>query len=131
METSVIQNFRPNSQVKRLLHRTRRRLENYIKIATRLRAEKRGIGVRFPSKARDLSLLHNIRTGSGDHPVFYPVGTWRSFTGVKRSGERETDHSPPPNSEVKYAWINTSIPPHAFVPQCLIKRRDTFIFYLK
>jgi len=39
----------------------------------------------------------------------YPWGTGGSFRGVKRLG-RETDLSPPPNAEVKNAWIYTSAP---------------------
>jgi len=33
--------------------------------------------------AGDLSLLWNIHTGSGVHPVSYSIGTGRSFTGSK------------------------------------------------
>jgi hypothetical protein len=32
-------------------------------------------GVRFPAGVRDFSLPHNVQTGSGVHPAFYPVGT--------------------------------------------------------
>jgi hypothetical protein len=38
------------------------------------------------------------------------------FLGVKRL-EREADHSPPPNAEVKNRWSYTSIPPvNTFLP---------------
>jgi hypothetical protein len=35
---------------------------------------------------RDSSVLHNINTGSGDHPAFYPVATFGSFPGGKVAG---------------------------------------------
>jgi hypothetical protein len=39
--------------------------------------------------------------------------------GVKQP-EREADHSPPTNAEVKKTWVCTSTPPYAFMAQCLI-----------
>jgi hypothetical protein len=59
----------------------------------------RGIGVLFPAKARNSSLLHSVHTGSGAHPATYIMGTERSSTGGIRPG-READHSPP-SSDVK------------------------------
>ena len=46
------------------------------------------------------------------------------FYGVKRP-EREVNHSPPPNTEVKNKWRYTSI--HA-LPSCV--ERDSFVFTL-
>jgi len=55
---------------------------------TKLRAEK--IGIRFSAGSRKgFSSRHQVQTGSGDHPVTYPMGT-----GVRRPGS-EADHSPP------------------------------------
>jgi hypothetical protein len=41
--------------------------------------------VRFPA-VEDVSLLHVVQTGSGAHPVSYPVGTEGSFPGCKAAG---------------------------------------------
>jgi hypothetical protein len=43
-------------------------------------------GVRFPSKARDFSLFHNLQTGSGAHPASYPMDTGGSFPGGNVAG---------------------------------------------
>jgi hypothetical protein len=45
-------------------------------------------GVRFPTVARDFSLLHGIQTGYGAHAVPYPMGTGRSFQEDKATGAR-------------------------------------------
>jgi hypothetical protein len=42
----------------------------------------------------------------------------------------EAEHSPPTSDEVKKTGIYTSIPPHAFMAQCLVTHRDNFTFYL-
>jgi hypothetical protein len=47
--------------------------------------------------------------------------------GVKRS-EREADHSPPSNAEIKTAWSYTSAPPVVFMAWYLVKHRDNFNF---
>jgi hypothetical protein len=60
----------------------------------------------IPGKGKGFSPLHSVQTGSGAHPVFYPMGTGGSFPGVNRPG-RETDHSS--NAEVKNGG---AIPPH-------------------
>jgi hypothetical protein len=70
-------------------------------IAIRPRAGRpRGVGVRFPTGARQMSLLHNVQAGSGAHPTSYTTGTGSCFPGVKRQGH-EADHSHSSNSEVK------------------------------
>jgi hypothetical protein len=48
--------------------------------------------------------------------------------GVKRP-EREADHLPPSNAEVKNAWCYTSTLQYVFMAWCLVKHRD-FTFYL-
>jgi hypothetical protein len=49
----------------------------------------------IPGRARDFSLFHSVQTGSGTHPVSYPVGTGGfSPWGVKWVGHEE-DHSSP------------------------------------
>jgi hypothetical protein len=62
---------------------------------------------------QEFSLLHVVQTGSWAHPASYPVGTGVLSSGVKRP-EREADHSPPTNAEVKKVWIYISTPPYAF-----------------
>jgi hypothetical protein len=47
--------------------------------------------------------------------------------GVKQL-EREADHSPPTNAEVKKMCIYTSTTPYIFMACCLIKHRDKFTF---
>jgi hypothetical protein len=31
-------------------------------------------GIKFPTEAREFSLLHSVQTGSGAHPASYPMG---------------------------------------------------------
>jgi hypothetical protein len=45
-----------------------------------LRAGQPGLDSR---QGEDVSLLHNVLTGSGAHPASYPVNTWGSFSGGK------------------------------------------------
>jgi hypothetical protein len=47
---------------------------------------------------RDFLLRHYVKTGSGAHPVSYPICT----RGIKHP-EIEADHSLPPNAEIKNA----------------------------
>jgi hypothetical protein len=41
---------------------------------------------RFPSGARDLSLLQNMKTGSGAYKIFYVMRTAGSYPGDKAVG---------------------------------------------
>jgi hypothetical protein len=43
----------------------------------------RGIAVRVSVGARGFSFLHNVQTGSGATPAFYPIGTGDDFPGDK------------------------------------------------
>jgi hypothetical protein len=45
--------------------------------------------------------------------------------GVKWRG-RQADHSPPTITKAKKTWISTSIPPYAFIVQCLLTHRGDF-----
>jgi hypothetical protein len=45
-----------------------------------------GIEVRFPARARDLSLLHSFQTGSGVQPAPYLKGNGGSFSWIKVAG---------------------------------------------
>jgi hypothetical protein len=52
--------------------------------------------------------LHNVQTGSGAHPAFYPKCTKGSFWGVKRQG-REVGSLPPTSAEVRKMWMYTTM----------------------
>jgi hypothetical protein len=65
--------------------------------------------VKLPAKTGNFSLRHRVQTGSGVHPASYPMGTRGSFPGDK--AEREADHSPPSNAEVKNMWSYISTLP--------------------
>jgi hypothetical protein len=56
----------------------------------------REMGVPFPAKSRDFSLLNSVKTGSVARSTSYPMDTR-----VERL-EREASHSPPSSSEVKH-----------------------------
>jgi len=64
-----------------------------VRTETKLQAGQSG--VRIPAQARDFSLLQNVQTGYGPHPASYLM-----FPGINWS-EREADHSPQSNAEVK------------------------------
>jgi len=46
----------------------------------------RGLGVLFPARARNYSLLQRFQIGSGAHPTSYPMGTGVSFPEGKAAG---------------------------------------------
>jgi hypothetical protein len=48
-----------------------------------------------------------------------------------RLQEREANHSPLANSEVKKTWVYISTPPYAFMVYCLLKNRDNLFFFTK
>jgi hypothetical protein len=56
------------------------------RIATGYVLGDRMIGVRFPAGAENLSLRHLVQTGSGTHPVSYPMDTEGSFPRDKTVG---------------------------------------------
>jgi hypothetical protein len=57
-------------------------------------------GARFSVRAKNLSLLHSVQTGSGAHAASYPTSTGCSSSRLKRLG-REAGHSTPSVAEVK------------------------------
>jgi hypothetical protein len=65
---------------------------------------------RFESRQGLGTFHHRVQTGSGAHPVSYPMVNRGSFLGVKRP-EHEADHSSPSTAEVKNSWSCTSTPP--------------------
>jgi hypothetical protein len=69
-----------------LLHDTRqlkKSRDSSVGIATDYGLDDRIIGVRIPVGAGNFSLRHRVQTGSGAHPVSYPMGTRGSFPGGK------------------------------------------------
>jgi len=77
-----------------------------------------------PVRGRDSFLF---ATGYGAQPASYPMGTGRSFLGVKRTG-READCLLASSAEVKNVWSYTSTLTYVFMVWCLVKHRDKFIF---
>jgi hypothetical protein len=63
-------------------------------------------GVRYPTEARDFSLLHSVQTGSGAHLSKAYKG---SFQGVKRP-RREIYHLFPSSADIKNAKAIHSLP---------------------
>jgi hypothetical protein len=60
--------------------------DNSVGIATGYGLDDRMIGVRFPAEAKNFFLRQRLHTGSGAHPVSYPMGTVGSFPGGKAAG---------------------------------------------
>jgi hypothetical protein len=48
--------------------------------------EKKAITVRFPTRVRDLFLLHGVHIGSGTLPVSNPLGTGKCYPRSKATG---------------------------------------------
>jgi hypothetical protein len=73
------------------------------------------------------SLRHRVQTGSGAHPVSYPMDTGGLSPRVKWPG-READSLPPSSAKVKNAWSYTSTPQYIFVAWygklCLSQQQD-------
>jgi hypothetical protein len=78
----------------------------------------------IPDGNRDFFSSHYVKTGSGSSPESYPLGTRESFYGVKQQ-ERDPDHSPPSNAEVKDAWSFTFTSSRFFALWFLIKDNFT------
>jgi hypothetical protein len=77
--------------------------DSSVCIATRLRPGSRGL---TPGRQRDFSFLHNVQTGSGDHPDCYTRGTGALSQRVKRQG-RGTDQSPPSRAKFKGTYTSS------------------------
>jgi hypothetical protein len=83
--------------------------DSAVGIVTGYGLDNRGVGVLVPI-GKEFSILHVAQAESGAHPASYPMGIEGSFLVVKQP-EREADHSPPTNAEVKKSCIYTSTPP--------------------
>jgi hypothetical protein len=72
-------------------------------------------GVRSPTGAEDFSSSLCVHTGSGAHPVSYPMGTGGSLPWGKARPGSDADHSPPSSVEVKNEkeLYVSSLPPNA------------------
>jgi len=62
------------------------------------------------------SFRHCVQTGSGAHPVSYPMGIGASYPRGKSSRG-----APPPSAQIKNAWSWTSTPPYVSIEWCLVK----------
>jgi hypothetical protein len=83
----------------------------------------REIRARFPAGTRDISVLRNVHTGTGAHPIFYPMNT------EIKPPRREDDHSFSTTAEITNS-VAISLIFHT--PQWrgtyLIKPRDNITF---
>jgi hypothetical protein len=83
---------------------------NSVSIATGSTA-----GVRFPGETSDFSVLHNVQTGSGAHPISFPKGIadfhWRKAAGAWSWPLTST------KCRRKERWRYISTLPYAFVAQ--------------
>jgi hypothetical protein len=61
----------------------------------------RAIKVRSRTGEEDFSSSPCVQTGSGAHPVSYPLSSGGSFPGSKAWPGRDADHSPPSSAEAK------------------------------
>jgi hypothetical protein len=68
-----------------IIYDYRRSRDSSVGIATSYGLDDRGVGVRILG-GQEFSLLHVVRTGSGDRPTSYPIGTGGSFSGSKAAG---------------------------------------------
>jgi hypothetical protein len=59
--------------------------DSSVGIVTGYGLDDRGVGVRVPVESNIFlsPLIHIVQTGSGAHPVSYPMGPRGSFPGVK------------------------------------------------
>jgi hypothetical protein len=87
----------------------------------------RAIDIRSPTVA-DFSSSPCFQTGSGAHPVSYPMGTGGSFPGGKARPRRDADHSPPSSAEVKNEYELYLLSPH--VPPWHVAGQLYFFFLL-
>jgi len=65
----------------------------------------------------------------GGLPSLLISGNRGLFSRMKRP-TREADNSPPISEEVTNIWRYTSISLYAFMAWCLIKRRNTFCYFI-
>jgi hypothetical protein len=86
-------------------------LQRQCRVMTRIKAGPPRDLCSTPGRAKDFSLLHSVQTGSGAHPIFHPMGTGGSFSGVKWKG-REDHHSPQQSAEFKNVGATTALPIH-------------------
>jgi hypothetical protein len=76
-----------------------------------LRAGRPGFDSR---EGRDFCLLHSIQTGSGSHPVSYPMSTMDSFRGGKAAGTWSWELTSIQYRGLEW-WNYNSTPPYVFI----------------
>jgi hypothetical protein len=69
----------------------------------------------FSARARAISPLHIVQTGSGAHPASYPMGTWGFFRRWVKRLEREAGHSAPSSAEFKNGGAVPPLPSYVFM----------------
>jgi hypothetical protein len=70
--------------------------------------------ISFSTEVRGLSLIQSDHTGSGEHPLFYIMGTEVPTSGKKRQ-ESEAKNSPPSSPKDRKDWSYTSAAAHDFI----------------
>jgi hypothetical protein len=82
--------------------------------------------VRVPAGAGNFSIHHRVQTGSGVHPVSYPLGTWSLFHRAKAA---EAWSSPlihlVPRSRMLGAI--SPLPQYTFMAWCIVKAQGHYI----
>jgi hypothetical protein len=60
--------------------------DSFVGMAIDYWLDDRMVGVRIPAGTGNFSLRHRVQTGSGAHPISYPMATGDSFLGDKAAG---------------------------------------------
>jgi hypothetical protein len=85
----------------------------------------REIEVQSSAQAKDFSSILCVQTSSETHPASNPVGIGGPFPGAKVQLERDTDHSPPFNAEVKNEYELYFLSPQA-PSWCVVRQLQLF-----
>jgi hypothetical protein len=93
--------------------------DSSVCIATNYLLDGRGFGVRFPTGARDNSLLHHVQTSEAS----YQMGTGNLSPGIKRPGLEANSHM---HLFPRMRMLGSISPPYVFVVWCLIKHKKKF-----
>jgi hypothetical protein len=70
-------------------------------------------GIRYPAVAKDISVLHSVKTYSGAHLASYPIGTGAVSPEEKRPG-RKADHAPPSIADIKNGGAIPPLPQYSW-----------------
>jgi hypothetical protein len=95
---------------------------------TSLRVERMQFGSQ-QRQGRDLFYLrHRVRTGSGAHPVSYPMGNGSSFTAGKAVGTWSWPLTSFYRHGLRMREVIPPVPQYVFKAGGIVKHRDDFIF---